>query len=1219
MWDYRNKIADGLKYSAELIRRSQSELKNQSQFLDLAPTDAADKDGVYSNALSAAMHNPRVYNIALTGPYGSGKSSIIKSFLKNYSGASLHISLAAFMPETVSTSEDIEPNRIETERERVKSTPASRQATKQEIERSILQQMLYGADANKLPFSRFKRIQAPRKWASILASLYITLALFSCWHMYQKRDAIINGDYFDPLALSNWFNLTSFVLGVTLLWLAVHRFYVASFGVSLKSLSLKDIQITPTAIDQESILNRHLDEIIYFFQSTKYDLVIIEDLDRFNDPEIFVTLREINKIINENSGVKRTIRFLYALRDDMFVNTDRTKFFEFIIPVIPIINSSNSIDMVIEEGKRISIDDRLDPQFLREVSRYLSDLRLIKNIFNEYAIYVANLETDGENVLNANKLLAVLIYKNIFPNDFEKLHRNDGKLAKILGRHEVYIANGEARHKAEITRLEMQMQLAEMQLPANLQELRNIYAMALIEKLPDQTLQISIDGSNFIFIRALSKSEQFDQFVEAPQIFGIVHGGRQQLNITGFQAEVSSTQSYLERREAIERKSDDFKKSVLKTIGEHRSKISSIRATKLNELMRQNADDVEELFNAFKDSAELARFLVFEGHLDETYYDYTSLFHKGRLSPSDNKFLKQIRGYTNPAPDFQIDNPQEVIAEMRGEDFGQKYVLNVKIVDSLVDDPSTYAAQLQKLHEFIASDFPQCEKFLSEYYARGTRVSDLLSGLANSWEGFIPAAVVSSRNHEHVARLIAHLPESDLAVLSTKYSSLSEFVSVNLPQIMSIGIDFEPARLKDLHIEAADLSSLENYPSVARLLFDEGLYRISFDNLDFIFSVMLGVGDRHILKEQNYTSIINVSNAALSAKIDGDFEAYLQNVLLVLPENSAETVEAIVAVIKRDYLEFDDLRTFLERQSALIPTLDQVPGRLHALMFELEKIEPSWENCLAFLSSETYDSEVLTAYLNKNDVAAELSRLAVPDGQRANPLHNFLIENDALNDELYAPYMRALPKPFPKFPENLSWEKVWILIEEKKVSFSSENLAFLSEYDDTQIPFVAKNIDRYFELESECVLDDDFREGLLSSMISDEQKLKIIKAMDLNLLASMPSRAAQVGPIMQRVGADFSELDLESSRAIILHSKPIQVQISLFNNLHKKFDDQQIREILTLLPAPFSDIKPGWDVPRVDNTDVNTEFVEWLKARRIISSWSRGYFADDIRINNFRK
>ena len=166
-------------------------------------------------------------------------------------------------------------------------------------------------------------------------------------------------------------------MGLIFLWQALHYIYLKSFGVSLKAISLKDIEIKPEAVEDESILNRHLDEIIYFFQSTEYDLVIVEDLDRFNNSDIFVTLREINSLINANAGVNRRIRFLYALRDNMFVNKDRTKFFEFIVPVIPIINSSNSIDKMIEQGERLSLDNRLNRQFLREVSRYLNDLRLI--------------------------------------------------------------------------------------------------------------------------------------------------------------------------------------------------------------------------------------------------------------------------------------------------------------------------------------------------------------------------------------------------------------------------------------------------------------------------------------------------------------------------------------------------------------------------------------------------------------------------------------------------------------------------------------------------------------------------------------------------------------------------------------------------------------------------------------------------------------------------
>lgn len=75
--------------------------ENKTQYVNLAATSNADKDGIYSDALNFAINDPDVYNIGLTGPYGSGKSSIIKTFVKRYSSKRvLEISLAAFSTET---------------------------------------------------------------------------------------------------------------------------------------------------------------------------------------------------------------------------------------------------------------------------------------------------------------------------------------------------------------------------------------------------------------------------------------------------------------------------------------------------------------------------------------------------------------------------------------------------------------------------------------------------------------------------------------------------------------------------------------------------------------------------------------------------------------------------------------------------------------------------------------------------------------------------------------------------------------------------------------------------------------------------------------------------------------------------------------------------------------------------------------------------------------
>ncbi len=1192
-------LANSLNSIASWLESKGSSVVKQSKFVDLAPTDDADKAGVYSEAILFATNNAKVSNIALTGPYGSGKSSIIQSFLKKYRRPALHISLAAFVPE---------------------ADTGDGKVSRQEIERSILQQMLYGADANKLPLSRFKRIQSPGVW-SIFKSLFIMLGILAVWYVFNQREVIISGTYFGSLSLIKWFNLWVFVLAVTFLWVILHHFYVASFGLSLKSISLKDVEIKPASDDQASILNRHLDEIIYFFQSTAYDLVIIEDLDRFNNAEIFVTLREINSLVNENAGVKHTIRFLYALRDDMFVNTDRTKFFEFIIPVIPIINTSNSIDMVLEQGKRLALDERLDRQFLREVSRYLNDLRLIQNIFNEYAIYVANLETDGEYLLDANKLLAILIYKNVYPRDFERLHRGAGTLANILNLQDELIGHGEAAYRAEIAELEKRIEVAERQTPSDLRELRQIYAMALIEKFQPNTVSVSHNGRTWITLQQLVEHDMFDQLIEAPRINGrTLQGHPECIDSSKLQSEVDSQKSYQQRKDEIEIKAVDNKNKSLRRIRDLRSEIAALRTTKFNELLRLNVDRVQELFANFGDNGELARFLILEGHLDDTYYQYTSLFHSGRLSPNDNKFLIQIRAFVTPEPGFPIDNPKEVIAAMRDEDFRQSYVLNVKLVDSLLSDSSRYRGQTQKLFEYISSEFEACEDFFDTYYSSGRDVLGLLSGLANAWKGLIPSVITSPNNIVHVSRLVASLPETSLKALARNYDEFPEFVSENLPEILMNSPELEPERLVYLNFEVKNLDAIKEHSEIVRVMFEEGLFELTILNLEYVYKAILGEKDLELLRERNFTAIRSTNNTTLMKRVESDFDVYLRDILLELQGNSKEDAPAILAVVRHDALDQDDLREFLERQTTLLPTLEDVPENLHDMLFRINAIEPTWVNCLAFMESEGFEADSLVGFLDRDNVRDVILGHPLPGDSDSQKLRQFLVNAGSLSDATYREYAHALPKSFNNLPKGLEPTKLRILIDEGKIIFSKENLDALVENTDLQVRFVAANIGTYLADPDGFALDDGFREELLRSEVDNVAKLGIIELMDLGVLVGLPERSALIGPIINDTDANISNLDGSIAQSLVIHSKPIETQISLFNKFHSLMTVDEVHDVLANLPRPFSEIKTGYNTPRLKNTPENQDLVSWLDSRNIISSWSENsFFTDEIKVNLYRR
>ncbi|WP_336232511.1 YobI family P-loop NTPase [Thalassospira sp. CH_XMU1458] len=1210
---------------------SSNSVDNRSEYVDLAPTDKADPSGIYSRALLEATSNPNVFNIALTGPYGSGKSSIIKAFLKKYaketdsSDQVLQISLAAFLPEAL-------PNRVDVlddaqdDASDEETYSYDSKVSKQEIERSILQQMLYGADANRLPLSRFKRIQSPGKWRARLVAFFIVLGVLACWYLIQNQALIFNSFFYLPFGQINWFNLGSVALAGAFVWKVIQQVYIKSLGVSLKSVSLKDIELKPEIAAEESILNRHLDEIIYFFQSTDYDLVVIEDLDRFNNPDIFVTLREINSLINANAGVKRQIRFLYALRDNMFKNTDRTKFFEFIVPVIPIINSSNSIDKIIEQEKRLSESKRPDRQFVREVSRYLDDLRLIQNIFNEYTIYQKNWEAslkgseqkadDKDDVLDPNKLFAILIYKNVLPSDFELLHREKGKLAGVFGMHKSLIAEAESSYRSKIQSLENRIGDYEDKVPSDIDELRKIYAMALIDKLPEGHVVVNIKGKE-LPLNYLWRHENFEELLELSQISSRSPQGYWNATpISGIQREVNPRKPYKKRKQEIEDRLENNRDTISNKIMELRAELSKVRMKKFNELIRADRNSEDDEFEKFGDNKELVKFLVFEGFLDDSYYQYTSLFHSGRLSPSDNKFLIQIRAFNNPDPGFQIDNPKEVIAAMRADDFLRHFALNVIIVDCLFSHPDEYDGEIKRLLDFISDNFSECDEFFASYYESGKRIPELISGLLDAWAGFLSAVLRSANCATHVSTILAYLTEEDLKYLHEKDKRILGFLSINLSSVLAEGRDVDPHCITLIPFQVNDLESIKLYPAVAKALVNAGQYKLSIQNIDFIFKNVLKLSNSDDLIIRHYSTLLNSGSSPLINKVEDNFDVYVKDVLLELESNTEEDVSAMIKVLGHDEIETEYLEVFIGMQSEKVPSLHDVPVRLRKVLFEKKKIEATWANCLAFLDDESsFDREVLNAFLQEKEIETELSASPISGDASTQSLCDFLINNDELEVDVYRTYVRAMLAPVDQFPKVVDAEKWLILIEEEKIIFSETAFDQLDGYPEHQLQFIEHNIDEYMEIIDELSVDDDLREQLLTSDIKDAQKLRIVGQMDLTQIEKFPERASIVGQLYYRTNSDISSLDGYVVQALISHTKPTEGKIAFLNRWHESLSKDQVREVLQSMPEPYSDIRPGAR-PLIPKTDANLELVAWLAKRRIISSSSPMF--SRIRVNNFK-
>lgn len=118
----------------------------------------------------------------------------------------------------------------------------------------------------------------------------------------------------------------------------------------LYSLRLSKISFHQVDIHFEenkgSLFSQNITEAGLFFEKIDKRIVVFEDLDRFYSTLIFAKLRELNHILNESPVIRGSLKFVYMIRDDFFSKYERTKFFDFIVPIVPALTKDNAADFV---------------------------------------------------------------------------------------------------------------------------------------------------------------------------------------------------------------------------------------------------------------------------------------------------------------------------------------------------------------------------------------------------------------------------------------------------------------------------------------------------------------------------------------------------------------------------------------------------------------------------------------------------------------------------------------------------------------------------------------------------------------------------------------------------------------------------------------------------------------------------------------------------------
>jgi len=440
------------------------------KFESLAPAFSPEQHGVYIEILRRAIdEQPDVRNIALAGAYGTGKSSVLRKIAEEYPGRVVEISVPSLGVEPAPVVPGADSN------------PAAGTTTNR-IQKEIVKQLLYRQSPSKAPQSRFHRIARLRTSSEVVVALIVGVLALAVLVVAGLDVPVLERLGFTlpvPDLSRALRSVVSWVVVVGAAWLVVLLARLLLHG----RLRIETVTAGPATITlpprSSSYFDEYLDEIVYYFQTNpKIDIVVLEDLDRFDDPHIFESLRSLNRLLNgvptdhswteqvvtaasrvlrcDPQPRRRSIRFVYAVKDSAFENlgrdeklavsdecraelvrANRTKFFELVVPVVPFITHKNARDLL--HARLRSRGHELSKDLVSLAGRYVADMRLVHNIVNEYEVFRDRLldVPDPVHGLDAERLFAMVLYKNMHVGDFEDIRLGTSSLDRL---HETWRA-----------------------------------------------------------------------------------------------------------------------------------------------------------------------------------------------------------------------------------------------------------------------------------------------------------------------------------------------------------------------------------------------------------------------------------------------------------------------------------------------------------------------------------------------------------------------------------------------------------------------------------------------------------------------------------------------------------------------------------------------------------------------------------------------------------
>lgn len=1232
-----------------------TEEKNARKLKLLRPSYNPEQHHMYVDALKNAVQQDEVTNIALSGPYGVGKSSILQGFRQEYPG-SIFVSLS-----TLGFGKSLDSNTS-------KLSEGSISPQTNQIQKEIVKQLLYRKPPKKLPASQFKRIQK-FDWkhflpVSSLIGLVLTV-IISAIGGFAKIPKISN---------SSWFDFGIKFAGVWLLTLIVIE--VASHRLQGK-VSFDKLTAGPATVtlsqESDSYFDRYLDEIIYLFEMSTCRIVIFEDIDRFSNWEIFEELRELNTLLNnaeqlqdrKSKSHKNKIVFIYAMKDSIFepqtvTDTDeigksahdraiqeiqranRTKFFDVIIPVVPFVTHRSARDLMRKELDGVS--PMVSDELIDHVAKYIPDFRLLRSVCNEYMIYAQLILGDGELKLDPDKLFALMLYKSVHLKDFERIHLGQSKLDEVY-RMSVLVA------EEIISVLNKKYDELEKQLDPDVEAKMRGEALEGMISWASKHFELyrssfSVDIGSLTFSEDEIYTVRFWNYLcrqsddDVMTIGGLEdrYGQPMPLKFSKSDMAIFIGQDLVST--SIVQRAKDAIGVELRQLDADRRKYQSVH---MSDLMSDPLAAVpvengaKQTFSVYVEKtlgSELAASLVRCGYIDRNFVLYASTYHDTFLSANAMTFRMQHIGQGLMNTNYQLDEIEasKLVSDKSIDlrEFAQPGAYNVCLLDYLLSNKKECRDHLDAIVGSMLTDVDSGDNLIQAFFVSGgpnynqislidelaprcSRIFDVLVGLRGVPDGqqigYVDIALRSiSSDVNYDTSLLKEFVERHYKAMATFKDPIADK-----------NVDTLATLLSQACVKLSDISRIES--KLREYLIENCCYEVNRHNLEFVSG-----GNRSAL------DVLSWKRPSVYAYLLQSLEAYFSIIAedksgrLSALVGSGDTAKVVADVVKIDVsgnTRADDLAAEETKlgDGEVFPLLSNLLASSEGDWFiDLDGLPPGCWPMLAAHDRLAMTTSNLLPYVNKRGVDDALTGLLKKHSEIEN-------QGDALsNDEylklavaileikemqisakqrvaLVASIDHAEPIPTSRI-EVREGKLVGYLIKARLIADDIVSYELTKRFDWPDREFAISSSRRFVDYMDIDVVGDDALAIVQSQLVSTKVKQNIIDSissycsrMDVEALTSLGKSVA-------------AQRELRTGSAALIWMAVREVKADIVVPLVVKeldsLSDQEVRDIVTMLGRPYSDLLiKGMPQVHVDIIAGVGKLLERLKTAGEVSTYKK--------------